>query len=116
MSKSLQQVIGYQQAKKFCATPNKKGKIIMEEPVFDSVDWGVVNLALSKKPRMYKLWYSKQCSGCCRTGNRQNYWKKDADTRCLNCFAINETAGHLMSCRCANMRKLLSEYAGKLKD
>ena len=29
VSKSLQQVIGYQQAKKFCATPNKKGKIIM---------------------------------------------------------------------------------------
>ena len=47
--------MGHQQARKFYAAPNKKGKIIMEKPVFDSVNW----LALSNKPRMYKLWYGK---------------------------------------------------------
>ena len=69
----------------------------MEKPVFDSVDWGAVNLALSNKFRMYQLWYGKQCSGWCRTGNRLKYWEKEVDTRYPNCFEINETAGHLMS-------------------
>ena len=57
------EVIGHQQARKFYSTPNKKGKIIMEKPVFDSVNWGAVNLALSGKYRMYQLWYGKQCLG-----------------------------------------------------
>ena len=63
VGKGLTQVIGHQQARKFYSTPNKKGKIIMEKPVFDSVDWGAANLVLSDKFRMYQLWYSKQCSG-----------------------------------------------------
>ena len=65
---------------------------------------------------MYQLWYGKQCSGWCGTGNRLKYWEKDANTRCPNCSAINETAEYLMSCRCPNRRKLLADHADKLKD
>ena len=116
VGKGLTQVIGHQQARKFYSTPNNKGKILMEKPVFDSVDWGAINLALSGKFRMYQLWYGKQCSGWCGTGNRLKYWEKDADTRCPNCSVIGKTAGHLMCCRCPNRRKLLSDDADKLKD
>ena len=92
VSKGLKQVMGHQQARKFYATPNKKGKIIMETRVFDTVDWEAINLSLSDKPQMYKLWYGKQCSGWCRTGNNLKHWQKEedkeVDTRCPNCFAI----------------------------
>ena len=38
VSKGLKQVIRHQQARKFYVTLNKKGKVIMENEVFDSVD------------------------------------------------------------------------------
>ena len=55
VNKSLEQVMGHQQARKFYATPNKKVNIIMEKRVFDTVDWNTINLSLSNKLQMYKL-------------------------------------------------------------
>ena len=76
VGKGLKQVMGHQQARKFYATPNKKGKIIMQNRVFDTVDWDAINLSLNDKPQMYKLWYGKQCSGWCGTGNNLKHWQK----------------------------------------
>ena len=111
VSKGLKQVMGHQQARKFYATPNKKGKIIMPHRVFDTVDWDPINLSLSDKPQMYKLWYGKQCSGWCGTGNNLKHWQKEddeeVDTRCPNCFTLYETPDHLMSCKYKERTKCL---------
>ena len=120
VSKGLKQVMGHQQARKFYATPNKKGKIIMETGVFDTVDWEAIKLSLSNKQQIYKLWYGKQCSGWCGTGNNLKHWQKEGDkevdTRCPNCFVINETADHLMSCRCKDRIKNLHEHADGIAE
>ena len=120
MSKGLKLVMGHQQARKTYAMPNKKGKIIMETGVFDTVDWGAIKLSLSDKPQMYKLWYGKQCSGWCGTGNNLKHWQKEedkeVDTRCPNCFAIDETADHLMSCRCKDRVQNLREHAEGIEE
>ena len=116
VSKGLKQVMGHQQARKFYATPNKKGKIIMENKVFDTVNWEAINLSLSSKPQIYKLWYGKQCSGWCGMRNNLQHWDKEADSRCPNCFAINETAEHLMICRCQDRTKLLHKYAEDVEE
>ena len=40
----------------------------------DTVDWDAINLSLSDKSQMYKLWHRKQCSARCGTGNNLKHW------------------------------------------
>ena len=44
------------------------------------MDWNAINLTLAAKPKMYNLWYSKQCSGWCGVGAKLKYWEKGADS------------------------------------
>ena len=61
--KGLKQVIGHRQAKDFNTKQNKEGKGQVPNEMFDRVDWKAVNSTLAAKPKMYNLWYGKQCSG-----------------------------------------------------
>ena len=54
VGKGLQRDIGRQTARDFY---REKGLLPTE--VFDTVEWDGIELALSNKPRMYKLWYGK---------------------------------------------------------
>ena len=74
-------------------------------------------MALSAKPKMYNLWYGKQCSGFCATG----YWLKirskgKEDCRCPNCNQLQEDAAHLMVCPCSKRTKLLEESVDNLME
>ena len=63
MAKGLREHIGRFNSKKFY---REKG--IFDEATFESIDFEAVQMALSAKPKMYNLWYGKQCSGFCATG------------------------------------------------
>ena len=58
VSKGLKRDIGRQQARSFYQRTN-----LLSEKVFDIVDWDAIELVLKGKPKMYNLWYGKQCSG-----------------------------------------------------
>lgn len=47
-----------------------KEKGLLPTEVFDAVEWDGIELALSNKLHMYKLWYGKQCSGFCGTNSK----------------------------------------------
>ena len=63
---------------------------------------------------MYKLWYGKQCSGWCGTGNNLKHWQKEDEEEVDT--TLYETADHLMSCRCKERTQCLKEYAAKIQD
>ena len=73
IGKGLNQIIGHRQAKDFNAKQNKQGKGQVPNKVFDRVDWKAINLTLTAKPKMYNLWYGKQCSGWCGVGSKLKY-------------------------------------------
>ena len=62
VGKGLKQDIGRQQAKEFYAKME-----FLTPRVFNAVNWEALDLALKVKPKMYNLWYRKQCSGWCAT-------------------------------------------------
>ena len=89
----LRQYIGRNQARAFYAR-----KKILSPGEFDSIHWDRVEGALGNKPRMYQLWYGKQCSGYCGTGGMIGRWNKEADTQCPNCKQLGEMAEHVNRC------------------
>lgn len=112
MAKGLREHIGRFNSKKFY---REKG--IFDEATFESIDFEAVQIALSAKPKMYNLWYGKQCSGFCATG----YWLKirsegKEDCRCPNCNQLQEDAAHLMVCPCLKRTKLPEESVDNLMD
>ena len=63
--KGLKRGIGRQQARVFYKRMN-----LLPDKVFDVVDWDAIELSLKSKPKMYNLWYGKQCSGWCGTNKK----------------------------------------------
>jgi hypothetical protein len=67
---------------------------------FGEVDWEHLDLAMSSKSDMYKIWRSKQHSGFC--GTRVQVGKYSGldcpDEKCPNC-GRRETAEHILICR-----------------
>jgi|SaaInl74LU_5_DNA_1037368.scaffolds.fasta_scaffold15862_2 hypothetical protein len=71
----------------------------MSPEIFDTVAWEPLRALLEGRPQMFRVWYAKQCSGFCGTGQMITRWDKDASALCPNCGCY-ETADHLN--RCAN--------------
>ena len=110
VGKGLRRDIGRQTAREFY-----KEKGLMPPEVFDSVEWDAIELTLSDKPRMYKLWYGKQCSGFCGTNSKLVQWGRTDDSRCPDCNRLGEDAAHLMECPNSHRRALLGEQVRKLE-
>ena len=67
-------------------------------------------MTLAVKPKMYNLWYNKQCSGWSGVGSKLKYLEKGTDLRCPNCHKLNENAAHLMVCRSPERTKLFNTH------
>jgi hypothetical protein len=84
---------------------------------FEEVDWEHLDLALSSKSDMYKLWRSKQHTGCC--GTRVQVGKYSGldcpDERCPNC-GRRESAAHILVCPNDDRTRLLVETTDELCD
>ena len=77
---------------------------------FDEVDWEHLDLAMSSKSNMYKIWRSKQHTGFC--GTRVQVGKYSGleclDEKCLNC-GRRETAAHILICPHEDRTRLLAD-------
>ncbi|KAL7530902.1 hypothetical protein ACHAXR_003737 [Thalassiosira sp. AJA248-18] len=71
---------------------------ILDTAAFDQVAWDDLCTLLDRKPKMYQLWYGKQCSGYCGTGEMIGRRDKEADKSCPNCGIKVEDAEHLNQC------------------
>ena len=71
---------------------------IMNPTTFDSVNWEDLQDILAIKPKIYQLWFGKQCSGYCGTWEMLRRWDKTASSSCLNCGVWKENADHLNRC------------------
>ena len=109
--KGLKRDIGRTQAREFYKRAN-----LLPEKVFEVVDWEAIELTLKNKPKMYNLWYGKQCSGWCGTNKKLKQWGQTDDSRCPNCRGFNEDAAHLMVCPCENRTKFFQEHVEKLSE
>ena len=87
----------------------------MDSDTFDSVEWNDVTKCLQKKPRMFQLWYSKQYSGFCGTGDRLSKWDPTESGLCPNCGAL-ESAEHLLRCKSPVRRDLLRRRVNQIAD
>ena len=64
---------------------------------FDSIDWDIIERALSRKSHGFHTWYSKHHSGWCGIGKnmkRWGYWKTDKCPCCLIYGSVRETSQH----------------------
>jgi endonuclease/exonuclease/phosphatase family metal-dependent hydrolase len=66
LAKELRYYVGQQRARQFYADEG-----IIAPEIFDTVEWNALRDLLERRPRMYQIWYGKQCSGFCGTGARQ---------------------------------------------
>ena len=71
VGRGLKRNINCQQAKKFYAKME-----LLTPRVFDEVNWEALDRALKVKPKMYNVWYGKQCPGWCATNYKLKQWKK----------------------------------------
>ena len=110
VGKGLKHVIGRQEAREFYAARFNEGKGLMTQEAFDSVDWKALKITLSCKPKMYNIWYSKQCLGWCGTKSKLVEWGRSNDLRCPNCNHLGEDAEHLMVCRSKGRSNMLEEH------
>ena len=90
----------------------------MSPQVFDSVSWKDVQNTLKSKPRMYQLWYGKQCLGYCGTGVMLKRWDKHkkADFSCSNCGMVDKDVEHLNRCDNQDRRRLLAKHIVEIED
>ena len=102
-AKDLRYYIGKERAKKFY-----DGEGLMSPAIFDTVAWEPLRELLERRPQMFRLWYAKQCSGYCGTGQMLTRYDKDASDACPNCGAY-ETADHLNRCTNTVRRGLLKD-------
>ena len=116
VGKDLKHVIARQEARDFYATKFNEGKGLMPQEAFDSVDWDAVKLVLACKPKMYNIWYSKQCSGWCGTNSKLVEWGQSTDSRYPNCNRLGEDADHLMVCRSEGRTKMFKEHVRKIEE
>jgi len=83
---------------------------------FDEVDWEHLDLAMKRKPNMYKIWRSKQNSSFCGTRVQVGRYSgiPGQDERCPNC-GRRETAAHLLLCPSEDRTQLLIDNADELE-
>ncbi len=81
---------------------------LMSPAIFETVAWEPLWELLERRPQMFRLWYAKQCSGYCGTGQMITRCDKDASALCPNCGAY-ETADHLNRCTNVVRRGLLGD-------
>lgn len=103
IAKALRYHIGKANARRFYADEK-----IMDNETFDSVTWEDLRNLLQRRPKMYQLWYGKQCSGFCGVGAMVSRWDKNESSKCPNC-GVHETADHLNRCSNKIRRALLSD-------
>jgi sentrin-specific protease 1 len=110
IAKELRYQIGRRNARQFY-----QDEKIMDNSTFDSIAWADLRSLLEKRPKMYQLWYGKQCSGFCGTGQMISRWDPDASDSCPNCGRF-ETADHLTRCESRIRRDLMKESIRDLDD
>lgn len=103
VAKELRYYIGKERARQFYADEGR-----MSPEIFDSVAWEPLRALLERRPQMFRVWYAKQCSGFCGTGQMITRWDKDASALCPNCGCY-ETADHLNRCTNKIRRGLLGD-------
>jgi hypothetical protein len=103
IAKALRYNIGKANARRFYADEK-----IMANEIFDSVVWEDLRKTLQGRPRMYQLWYGKQCSGYCGVGAMISKWDKNESSKCPSC-GEHETADHLNRCTDKRRCELLSD-------
>ena len=108
--------IGKATSQEFYATPNSRGKKIMDKKTFDTVTWGDIRDTLALKPKMYQLWFGKQGSDHCGTGKMLKRWDKSANSRCPYCGILNKDNGHLNRCTDKARRLMLIKCIKKIKE
>ena len=101
---SLRYHIGRKAARQFYASEG-----ILDPATFDTVVWRNLRQLIETKPRMYQLWFGKQNSGFCGTGQMLRRWDKTASSKCPNCRQLHEDAGHLNRCKDPGHIRLLEE-------
>ena len=116
VGKDLKHVIGRQEARKFYAAKFDEGKGLMPPEAFDSVEWDALKMTLACKPKMYNVWYSKQCSGWCGVNSKLVDWGYSTDSRCPNCNCLGEDAGHLMICKHEGRSAMFEEHVKKIEE
>jgi hypothetical protein len=86
-------------------------------PHVDEVDWEHLDLAMSSKSDMYKIWRSKQHTGFC--GTRVQVGKYSGlecpDEKCPNC-GRRETAAHILICPNEDRMCLLADTTDDLSE
>ena len=80
---------------------------------FRAVDWWALDATLATKGTMYKLWLSKQASGCCGTQRMVARWDLERDGRCPDCGAV-ERPSHLNVCPNPERTSLLGQMADSI--
>ena len=113
VSKGLSFAMGRAMSRDYRASKKKNPMAI---DTFESIDFQALDLALRDKPRMYHVWYSKQTSGWCATGAKLAQWDSSADSRCPNCYGLDEDADHLLQCRSAHRTALLQKSISELSE
>ena len=68
------------------------------------------------KPKMYNIWYSKQCLGWYGTNSKLVEWGRSTDSRCPNCNCLGEDANHLMVCKSKGRSKMFEEHVQKIEE
>ena len=92
ITKGLRHHIGRAQAKQLYLGKEHNR---MSSAEFEDVAWEDLRNFHKGKPMMYSLWYGKQCSGYCGTGEWLRRWDTSADSSCPNCAQAVEDADHL---------------------
>jgi hypothetical protein len=67
---------------------------ILPYNVFDMVDWEIVHKTLTKVPKLFQLWASKQVMGTAGTME----WDKTVVQKCPSCMQVRDTCAHVLFC------------------
>jgi hypothetical protein len=82
---------------------------------FKEVDWEHLDLAMTSKSNMYKMWRSKQHTGFCGTRVQVGEYSghECPDEKCPTC-GCRETAEHILTCPNKDRTRLLVEMTEDL--
>ena len=103
--------IGRKAARQFYASEG-----VLNPATFHMVAWGSLRQLIETKPRMCHLWFGKQNSGYCGTGQWLWRWDPTASSKCPNCGQLQEDAGHLNQCKDPGRICLLEERLSQLQQ
>jgi hypothetical protein len=65
---------------------------------FDSVWWLGYKRAISKYPKTFRTFMTKQVSGWCGCNSKLLLWEKNINNKCPQCGCKQETSKHLTRC------------------